>query len=460
AGRRAGRWCGRRRQRKHVIATAVPRAGDSGRLGAAPGLRPTPGTGQVPAGHDGKLFAVLMGGYPLAWALGLAPVFYMMLAVPMAMWLLRNRPFQIPRGTVFFLLFLMIVGASFVQLNSIGRIAIYGLRTSWYVSAFIAFLYLVRHRGAGAQALIVKSMVLLWALIVFGGYLSIFAPELQWSTPVAQVLPGVLADNEFIHRLINPQVSEIQIFRFEDVTLHRPAAPFAYTNAWGSTLAMVTPFVLAALHDRRIGIPRKVLVPLLALGVVPFYVALNRGSWLTLGAGVCYGVARYAFIKRNAMPIVLLVALLAIGAGFAASTGVLDTATEQLATRSADSNETRSNLYAETIREAAKSPLIGYGSTRTSPSNPSGPPLGTHGQLWAVLFAHGYLGVGLYLAFFLSAFFRSRPLDPVAHWAKVSLFIGLMQLPIYGHLPHQLFVMVGAVVISTWGSQAARSDRR
>lgn len=406
------------------------------------------------AGHDGRAFAVLMAGYPLAWALGLTPVFYAAVALPMAFWLLRNRPFRIPRGTVLFLLFLMIVGASFIQLNSMGRIAIYALRTSWYASAFVTYLYLARHRGAETQALVIKAMVGLWAFIVLGGYVSIFAPELQWTTPMAKILPGVLADNEFINQLINPQVSEIQVFRFEDVTLYRPAAPFAYTNAWGSTFAMVTPFVLAALHDRRVGIPRKLLIPLLAAGVVPFYVALNRGSWLTLAAGVCFGVLRYAFVKRNPVPIVVLTAVLAIGATFALSTGVLNTATEQLETRSADSNETRSNLYVETIKETAKSPLIGYGSTRPNPSNPTGPPLGTHGQLWAVLFAHGYLGAGLYVMFFVTALFRSAPLDPVASWAKVSLFIGLLQLPIYGHLPHQLFVMMGAAVIATWGSQA------
>ncbi len=431
----------------------------TGHTGTGTATGPATGTGAGtgrPAEHDGRAFAVLMAGYPLAWALGLTPVFYAMMALPMAFWLLRNRPFRIPKGTVLFLLFLMIVGASFIQLNSMGRIAIYALRTSWYVSAFIAFLYLVRHRGAESQALVIKAMVALWALIVFGGYLAILTPELGWSTPMAKALPAVLADNEFIHQLINPQVSEIQIFRFEDVTLYRPAAPFAYTNAWGSTFAMVTPFVLAAVHDRRVGIPRKILIPLLAAGIVPFYVALNRGSWLTLGAGICYGVIRYALVKRNAMPVVLLSAALAIGATFALSTGVLNTATEQLETRSADSNETRSNLYVETIKETAKSPLIGYGSTRPNPSNPTGPPLGTHGQLWAVLFAHGYLGAGLYVLFFASALFRAAPLDPVAHWAKVSLFIGLLQLPIYGHLPHQLFVMMGAAVIATWGPQATK----
>ncbi len=435
-----------------------PSSGSVATLDPAPsagGIGVGPTTLGAPPGaeHDGRAFAVLMAGYPLAWAAGLSPMFYVLAALPMLMWLLRNRPFRVPPGSILFLLFLVVVGASFIQLNSMGRIAIYALRTSWYVSAFVVLLYLARHRGAESQGLVIRSLVYLWIGVVLGGYLSILAPELQWTTPVAKALPAILADNEFIHQLVNPQTSEIQVFKYEGVTLYRPAAPFAYTNAWGSTFALTTPFVLAAIHDRRVGIPRKFLIPVLAAGVVPFYVALNRGSWLTLGLGVCYGIVRYAFVKRNILPVLLLAVVFGLGSVGALATGALNTATEQLETRSADSNETRSNLYVETIKKTAESPLIGYGSTRPNPANPTGPPLGTHGQLWAVLFAHGYLGAALYVAFFATAFMRARPLDPVAHWAKVALLIGLLQLPIYGHLPHQLFVMVGATVIAGWGLQ-------
>ncbi len=413
-----------------------------------------------PAEHDGKAFAVLMAAYPLAWAAGLAPVFYLLAAVPMALWLIKNRPLRLPPGSLWYLLFLLVVGASFIQLNSFGRVAIYALRSSWYAAAFIAFLYLARHRGPRAQATLVKGMVVLWVMIVAGGYLSIFAPELQWSTPVVRFLPGALTENEFILQMITPRSSEIQIFRFEDVTLYRPAAPFPYTNAWGSNFALTTPFMFAAIHDKTVGISRKVLIPLLTLGVVPFYVALNRGSWLTLGLGIGYGIVRLAIIKRNPVPILALMVALTIGATAALSTGVLDTATQQLETRSEDSNATRSSLYTETLRETAKSPLIGYGSTRPNPADPDGPPLGTHGQLWAVLFAHGYLGVGLFLAFFATAFLRTKPQDPVPHWAKVALLIGLLQMPIYGHLPHQLFIMMAAVVVSSWPPRASQPSTR
>jgi O-antigen ligase len=273
---------------------------------------------------------------------------------------------------------------------------------------------------------------------------------LGWSTPLSAALPGALADNELISRLIEPQVSETQVFRFEDVVLHRPAAPFAYTNGWGSSMALLTPFAVAALHDRRIGLPRWVTVLLLVAGLVPLGVALNRGSWLTLGLGLGWGVVRWARIGRDVRPVLVLAAMLIAGLGVATATGVLQQSVDQLATRSADSNETRAGLYQETLTEAARSPLIGYGSTRPSVDNPEGPPLGTHGQAWAVLFAHGYLGAGLYIGFFVLAFWRAKAEEPIQHWAKVSLLIGLAQLPIYGHLPTQLIVMVAAAVIAAW----------
>jgi O-antigen ligase len=444
-----------------VAADGLPAAAPAAASSTADAPAAAPSTTAAPAaasstaaGHRGAAFALLMVGYPVAWAIGLAPIWYLMVAAPMAVWVLWQRPLVLPSGTVLFGLFLVVVAASAIQLNSVGRIAIYGLRTSWYIAAFVVFVYLAAHRGLVDQALVARAMVAMWALVILGGWLSVLAPELAWTTPVSAVLPAALTSNEFINQLVSPQVSEIQVFRYQDVTLYRPAAPFAYTNAWGSTVAMSTPFVIAALHDRdRIGIPRKLIVALLALGLVPFYVALNRGSWLTLGVGLLYGVARWAVVRKNLLPLLALFAALSLGCLVAVSSGVLTTATEQLETRSADSNERRSGIYTETIRSTAKSPLIGYGSTRPNPADPEGPPLGTHGQLWSVLFAHGYLGLGLYLAFFISAFVRSRPVDPLPHWAKVSLLIGLLQLPIYGHLPHQIFVMVAAVSIASWGGQ-------
>ena len=401
-------------------------------------------------GHDGALFTWLLAGYPVSWAVGLGLVHHVVLAAAMVAWLTVHRPLRVPRGTGVLAMFLVVALVSAVGLASGGAAALFALRLSWYGAALVCWLYLARHRGADHGRPLIRAFVVLWALVVAGGWLSVVVPDLAWSTPLARVLPGALTGNELIAQFLWPSVSEIQEFRYDDVVLARPAAPFPYTNGWGSAMALLTPFALAAVHDRRIGVPRLLMGALLVASVVPFTVALNRGSWLTLGLGLTYGTLRWARLRRDPRPIAVLGLVLVTGLAVATLTGAAQSAVDALDTRSADSNETRAGLYVETLAETARSPLIGYGSTRPSLANPDGPPLGTHGQFWAVLFAHGYLGAGLYVGFFLIALLRARATDPMQHWAKVALLIGLIQLPIYGHLPHQLFIMVGAAAVALW----------
>ncbi len=407
--------------------------------------------------HDGALFAWLLAGYPVAWVVGLGLIHHVVLAAAMVAWLVAHRPLRLAPGTGLLGLFLLVAGLSVVGITSAGALALFALRLSWYGAALVGWLYLARHDGPDRGRRLVRSLVILWMFVVAGGWLSVLAPELSWSTPLVRVLPGTLADNELLGRFLEAQVSETQVFRYRDLVLYRPAAPFPYTNGWGSAMALLTPFAIAAVHDRRVGLPRPLMLALLLAALVPCVAGLNRGSWLTLGIGVACGSVRWARRHRDPRPLVVLGAVIAIGLGLATITGVAGSATDALATRSADSNETRSGLYVETITEAARSPLIGYGSTRPSAANPDGPPLGTHGQLWAVVFAHGYLGAALYVGFFVAALVRARSSDPVQHWAKVSLLIGLLQLPIYGHLPHQLFIMVGAAAIARWPDRRAPS---
>ncbi|MCP5031432.1 MAG: O-antigen ligase family protein [Actinomycetia bacterium] len=402
---------------------------------------------------DGRLVAVVLAGYPVAWAIGLGPAVFMIAACFMAIWLIRHRPLMVPNGTIMLALFLVLVLASSIEVNSPGRIGVWVLRTGWYASGLITWMFLARQTSPRARRLIVYSLLATWFMTLFGGLASFVVPDLSWRTPLSSILPNVIATDQFVKDLIEPRVAEVQTF-FPDIRLNRPAAPYAYTNAWGSSMALLTPFVIAFLHDRRLRVSRPLVVVALLLSAIPFYYALNRGAWLTLGIGLVYGLVRYAAIRRRFLPIVLLVGLGVVSLLAVTATGVTSAAMEQLDTRTADSNDTRVSIYAETIRYSADSPLIGFGTPRPNPSKPSGPPLGTHGQLWAIMFAHGYVAVVLYVGFFIGAFLRARGRDPVTHWAKVSLAIGILQVPIYGHLPTQLFVMVVAAAIATWPPDA------
>ncbi len=425
---------------------------------AAGPQRARPPQSDAPSG-DGRLIALIFAGYPVAWALGLGPGVFAFAALLMALWLIRNRPLLVPPGTILLTMFLAVVAISVIQVDSPGRMGVWLLRASWYGAGLVTWLYLARQTSPRARRLIFYSLLAAWALAIVGGWAALLVPDLAWRSPFSRVLPGVIADDEFIRDLLDPRVAEVQRF-FPDIRLNRPAAPYAYTNAWGSTVALLTPFVFAAIQDRRSGLPRWVGFVALGIGAVPFYAALNRGAWLTLGIGVLYGIVRGAIVNRRFLPVLALALAAAIGLVAATGTGLVDNATERLETRTADSNDTRSNLYVETLVRSAESPLIGYGTPRPNPSNLNGPPLGTHGQLWAVVFAYGYLAAALYVGFFVLAFLRIRGRHPLANWGKVVLAMGLLQLPIYGHLPSQLFVLITAAAVATWPADALVADRR
>src|SRR5947199_224934 len=77
---------------------------------------------------SGWLFYALFAGFPVWWALGLGSFIWPIMAVPMALWLLaRRRDLVVPRGFGLWVLFLVLVVASFSQLQSVN-----GLFTAAY----------------------------------------------------------------------------------------------------------------------------------------------------------------------------------------------------------------------------------------------------------------------------------------------------------------------------------------
>ena len=407
-------------------------------LGTAP---PTVVAGTPPPAA--AAFTGLIALYPIAWALGLAPIVWAAVAVPMTIYLLKRPNVLVPRAFMLWLVFLVVVFASFLQVNSAGRIATWGLRTVWYVAATVCVVYLVNQPGRAAVRSIVRALVGFWLITMVGGWAGLLAPDVAWAGLFAKALPGVIRANSLVADLTEPAFTEIQRVG-GNITLRRPAAPFAYTNNWGSTFALLTPFVLLAAADRRYGIPRSLAFGLLAVGSVPFALALNRGSWLTLGIGLVY--AGWLLVRKGNPRVVLgAIVFLLLALVAAAGSGAIGVVSGQLEARSTDSNETRAALIEETIHQTMKSPLIGYGTPRPSPEVPDGPPVGTHGQMWMVMFSHGMLGVACYIGFFLYFFLATEPSNTTLVWCKVAMLIGLTQTMIYGHLPHQLFIMMATV---------------
>src|SRR5205807_1473009 len=131
------------------------------------------------------------------------------------------------------------------------------------------------------------------------------------------VFPHSLLNNTYFYAHVHLQVAELQ--RFLGFAEGRPQTFFAYTNAWGSTCAMLTPVALAALAARPGRTWARVLKVTLGLSIVPIIFSLDRGLWLSLGAGFAYAAVRFGALKDLRRVGRVVGALLVVGALVAAT---------------------------------------------------------------------------------------------------------------------------------------------
>jgi hypothetical protein len=390
-------------------------------------------------------FRVLFVAFPLWWALGLANLIWLLLAVPMALALVTRGRVRAPRGFGIWLLFLFWMLVSGLAINDI-RIVGWAFRAMLYLAVTVLFLYVYNvPRRILPVRTIAATMAAYWVVVVLGGYLGVLVPHGGFSTPVEKLLPDSLT-TPYVQELVHPKFAQVsgQVSgeaSGEEGFPPRTQAPFTYSNEWAANFAMLVPFVFIALAQLRRAGFRLLLLLLLPLSLVPAFLSLNRGLFLSLAIGLSYAAVRSTLHGRvRALAAVVLVAGIVVAVAPA-----LPKRAEQSV---GESNQTRLTLYAETIQRVAASPLLGYGAPRPS-EDPSNPSAGTQGQLWMVLFSHGLPGLVLYLGWYLWAVWRSRATPSRTRlWTHVTMVMGTMLLPIYGMLPSGLAVFMVAAAVS------------
>lgn len=413
---------------------------------AAPGVAGTGATRRRRFLPSGWPYIAMVGAYPLWWALGIGAFTWTLFAIPMAAVLYLHRPIRVPRGTGLLLLFLLCVLASVIQIDSPDRLAGYVLRTSYYLAAAVTWLYLVNTEDLLSTKRIMRALLVLWGAAVIGGCLGLAFSSVSWAGPAAGLIPEGLRENDLIGALVSPGFAEVS--DVAGVTISRPKAPFTYTNGWGSAMALLTPVALAAVTGPMFAPRSKRLIRVgLAASVVPMVLSLNRGLWgLLLLAGL-YVVIRRSPQGRSRTTAMVFLALLALATAIIA-TPLGNPIRDTLETRSGDSNERREILYEETIERTLDSPAIGYGAPR--PSAFTNQSVGTHGQLWTVMFSHGFIAAALFVGFVFSLAWQSRnPTTMAGTWLHVALVVGLVQMLFYGQLPHQLFIIVSVAALTS-----------
>jgi hypothetical protein len=419
------------------------------------------------------LTAILLW-YPLWWALGLGVLIFPIAAVPMSVILLRQRAggrrIALPPGFALWLVFLVVVVVSIVALGenppdtvpgSVGtRLISVVFRLIEYASLTVLLLYA---GNLTQQQLPRRRLVNLlgWLLVVTvaGGLLGLFAGRFQFSSPVELLLPAHIRHNGFAQSLVHPAAAQLM-----DVLGHaspRPAAPWGYTNTWGNNFCLlVVWFVVASFGYANTLRTRVLALALLAASIVPVVYSLNRGLWIGLGAMAVYVAVRLALRGRLwaiggiAVAVTMLVAALAVTPLGAVVTARLD---------HGKSNGVRSYLTEKAVSGVFGSPVIGYGSTRTTlggrqsitvGSTRSCPrcgnfTIGGNGQLWQLLYAHGFVGTLGYLGFFGYGLWRfRRDRSPIGLAGGAGIISSLLATLWYNSLVTPLaFAMLGYALL-------------
>ncbi len=379
---------------------------------------------------------------PLWFILGLAGFTWVLFPLPMLASLVRRRGLVVPKGFGWWVIFLVAGAASVFSIDSVARLAGWTLRYGYYIGATITLIYILNGRAGLPSHRIIRSFTWLWMATVVGGYLAFIVGDLSFLAPAGYFVPAVLRENDLINALVTPSFADIQdIIGFP---IPRPKAPFPYTNSWGSMLGLLTPFGLMAMHEPRVGFSKTLIKVMLGASVVPAVISLNRGLWLSLGLGLIYaafrfGVAGGSRAVRNSIVVAVFLVVSVVATplnGIVA--GRLD---------NGHSDGDRTELILDAIEGAAERPVFGWGAPR--PNDRNLPSVGTHGQIWFVLFSHGFIGAVGYLGAIFSLTWRTRRQPTVAGmWAHVVLIVGIVQLPYYLHVPHQLFTMLAAAALA------------
>ncbi|MEU1757231.1 hypothetical protein ABZ436_31920 [Micromonospora matsumotoense] len=384
----------------------------------------------------------MFGLMPLWWALG---AFYLGWSafglVLLGLMVTRGRV-ALPAGTACWLVLLALVLLSFTRLDRATAYLTSGLRLGFMVTALIVCVYvynLVRDGVPWAQVL--RPLGWYWLGVVALGWLAVLAPRFQLTTPVELLLPGSMSGERFIQALTHVRANEFN--PVSRAPIYRTAAPYPYTNNWGTAYALLVPCVLAYLTSVRTGKFRVALLVSLPLSMVPAFMTLNRGMFLGLGAGLTYLGLR-ALVRGNAKLIASIGGLVLLVWVVSLVVPVQELIDNRVS--STDTNVDRMDLYVRTLQAVERSPLLGYGAPNSVDTTLAEEPLGTQGMIWQVLYSHGIPALVAFLAWLVLIAKRlAGAVSPAGQWLSTIPVIALVVIPVYAYIDPNMSVIFFAV---------------
>lgn len=389
-------------------------------------------------------FTAMLALFPLWWVLGFAEMAWIPLAACMVVLMVRRGGIQVPRGFAIWLLFVVLMCASVIGVDTSGRLIGFVYRALLYVMITVVFVYVYNARETLTLRYVLGVFTLFWLWAVLGGFAGIVAPEFSFRTPLGYILPQGLQANELIGEMVVRRLTQYNPDSWLALD-PRPSAPFLYTNGWGNVYSITLPMVVAYLTVIPRG--RRFWLVLLAipLSLIPAFLTLNRGMFIGLAVAAAYLFFRFALAgKLRAVALLSVIGVIAAAAAIALDIG--SKLTDRVETSS--STEDRANLYEETFVRTLQSPLFGYGAPRPSFTD-GAPSAGTQGHLWMVMFSHGFPALICFVAALVWMFFATMRTGNTALMIlhTVQLVI-LVEIFFYGVLPNGLILTFPAAALA------------
>jgi hypothetical protein len=389
--------------------------------------------------------AAILCLYPLWWALGLGEFAFVVFSVPMARQLMRRRPLRMPPGFGVWLLYLLWTAVALIMLPLTPPNTLPGSITGRALSVVLSFVQLgsvtitLLYVGNLTQEEVPQRRIVHWLSILFlvtlaGGILGLVAPHLEFTSPMELVLPHAITSNSYASTLLHPTTAQVQNVLGTQPT-GRPAAPWSYTNFWANIISLLLVWFCVYMWQPARRARRVALVATVIVTTVPVVYSLNRGLWFGLILSGCYVIFRATRRGDARASVGALIAVPVIVLGFLASP--LHTIVTERA-HNGQSDDIRRFLDEAAVKGAIRSPILGWGGPRKAVGSANsisvGPSaacggcgqagIGSTGEVWAIMFNTGLLGLGLYVGFFVSVWWRLRR-DRTMIGAAARLVIGL-----------------------------------
>ncbi|GAA2935345.1 hypothetical protein GCM10010458_18900 [Microbacterium luteolum] len=400
-------------------------------------------------------FTAMLALFPLWWALGVAEMAWIPLAGCMVVLMVRRGAIQVPRGFAIWLLFMVLMGASVIGIDTSGRLIGFVYRALLYATITVVFVYVYNAKETLTLRYVLGLMTLFWLWAVLGGFAGVAAPEFAFRTPLSYILPQGLQANELISEMVVRRLTQFNPDSWLALD-PRPSAPFLYTNGWGNVYSVTLPMVVAYMTLIRRGKTFWLLLLAIPLSLIPAFLTLNRGMFIGLAVAAAYLFLRFAMAGRLRQ--VLLLTVIGVVAAVAAiALDVGSKLTDRVETSS--STEDRANLYEETFVRTLQSPLFGYGAPRPSFTD-GAPSAGTQGHLWMVMFSHGFPALICFVGALVWMYFatiRGRSTAMlVLHTVQLVI---LVEVFFYGVLPNGLILTFPVAALAMRELRASRASR-